>query len=156
MVVNSSASIAYICSHANPLYPTPSSPFSGGKGVIFSCIRARYHIYIHYLSKGSASQGGVFSGLFQGDYVKGSLKEEDLLEIGIEGLLVAVPHRARHALEDLIKRGACEGGVGVEPVINVRLKDGFLYGFGYIVDAMEVGVTAGKLSKSAALSLSKD
>ena len=61
-----------------------------------------------------------------------------------------------HALEVLIRRGACEGGVGVEPVIVVRLKDGFLYGFGYIVDAMEVGVTAGKLSKSAAHSLSKD
>ena len=49
-----------------------------------------------------------------------------------------------------------EGGVGVEPVIIVRIKDGFLYGFGYIGDAMEVGVTVGKRSKSAALSLSND
>ncbi len=52
--------------------------------------------------------------------------------------------------------GVYEGGVGVEPVIIVRLKDGFLYGFGYIGDAMEVGVTVGKRSKSAALSLSND
>jgi hypothetical protein len=52
-------------------------------------------MYICYLSKGSASQGGVFPGLFQGDYLNGSLKEEHLLEIGIEGLLVTVPHHAR-------------------------------------------------------------
>jgi hypothetical protein len=80
---------------SNCLGLLPHRRLDAMKASLLVFARGTTYMYICYLSKGSASQGGVFPGLFQGDYLNGSLKEEHLLEIGIEGLLVTVPHHAR-------------------------------------------------------------